>query len=155
MYKKAILTIVCALLVLTSMHSSTARAQGIPYRVSDRQLEQTMKRLKRDTDRYRKSLDSSLDRSRLDGTNREDDINAFIKNFDQETDRLHDRFKDRKSVSADVETVLDRASRIDRFMVNRRLGGRAERDWSAVRADLDQLSQAYNVRWNWTSYSRY
>ena len=82
--------------------------------------------------------------------NREDDINAFVKNFDRATTSLHERFKDHKSVSADVQTVLDSAARIDQFMRRQQFrNGKAQRDWSVVRADLDQLSQAYNVTWNW------
>lgn len=138
----------CALALLASF-CVAARGQGAPYRMSDRQVERIVRQLKNDSDRFRKSLDSSLDRSRLDGTNREDDINAFIKDFDQETDRLHDRFKEHKSVSADVETVLDRAARIDRFMTRHQLGGRAQRNWAAVRQDLRRLADAYNVTWRW------
>lgn len=117
--------------------------------MSEREVETIMRQLKQDSNRFRKSLDSSLDRSRLDGTNREDDINAFIKEFAQETDRLHDRFKERKSVSANVETVLDRAARIDQFMRRHPLRERAQRDWDSVRQDLRRLSDAYNVTWRW------
>jgi hypothetical protein len=109
-----------------------------------------MHRLKKDSDRFRKSLDSSLDRSRLDGTKREDNINAFVKDFDKESARLYDRFKDHKSVGSDVQTVLDRAAEIERFMHNHQFrNGHAERDWSSVRADLDELAQDYSVTWNW------
>jgi hypothetical protein len=129
-------------------------AQDVPYRISDKELEQNLHRLKKDTDKFRKSLDSSLDRSRLDGTRREDDINSFMKDFESETARLYDRFKDHKSVSSDVESVLDRASRIDRFMARQQLSGKAARDWAAVRADLDELAQAYNVGWYWNRFDR-
>jgi len=125
-------------------------AQDVPYRLNDKQVEETMHRLKKDSDRFRKNLDSSLDRSRLNGTNREDDINAFMKDFSKETDRLYDRFKDHKSVSSDVETVLDRAVKIDRFMErNHFRNDKAQRDWSFVRGELDELARAYNVTWSW------
>ena len=109
-----------------------------------------MHRLKRDSDRFRKSLDSSLDRSRLNGTHREDDINAFMKDFYKESDRLYDRFKDHKSVGSDVETVLQRAADIDRFMSRHEFrSDKAQRDWSVIRGDLDELARAYNVTWSW------
>jgi hypothetical protein len=139
----------CALVLVGSLCVVAAKGQGVPYRMSDREVGRIMRQLKQDSNRFRKSLDSSLDRSRLDGTNREDDINAFIKEFAQETDRLQDHFKERKSASADVETVLDRAARIDQFMRRHPLRERAQRDWNRVRQDLRRLSDAYNVTWRW------
>ena len=148
-------SMVCALM-LASL-SVAAEAQDAPYRISDKQVQRVMKQLKKDTEKFRKSVDSSLDKSRLDGTNREDDINKFMEDYEKATERLYDRFKDNKSVAADVETVLDGAARIDQFMTRRSdqflrrnsQSGRAERDWAAVREDLRQLAQAYNVTWRW------
>jgi hypothetical protein len=108
-----------------------------------------MRQLKKDTANFRKSLDSSLDRSRLDGTKREDDINSFMKDYEKAADKLYDRFDDHKSVSADVEAVLDGAAQVDRFMTRIAPGGRAERDWDAVRQDLRRLAEAYNINWRW------
>lgn len=136
--------------------SVAAQAQDAPYRLNDKQVQRVMKQLKKDTEKFRKSLDSSLDKSRLNGTNREDDINKFMEDYDKATERLYDRFKDNKSVGGDVETVLDGAARIDQFMTRRsdqftrrNQSGRAERDWAAVRQDLRQLAEAYNVTWRW------
>src|SRR4029078_8123180 len=95
------------------------------------------------------SLASALGVSRLNGPHREDDINGFIKAFEDQTKHLRDRFKDHKSVAADVQSVLDRAADIDGFMARPRLSGRAEEDWSALRSNLDELAQAYNVSWRW------
>ncbi len=149
MRKLSFLTFISVALVLTLLR--TGASAQVPYRLNDKQVEQTMHRLKRDSDRFRKSLDSSLDHSRLDGTHREDDINAFMKDFSKETDRLYDRFKDHKSVSSDVETVLDRAAKIEGFMRRRDVfrNDKAERDWSLVRGELDELARAYNVTWSW------
>jgi DNA repair exonuclease SbcCD ATPase subunit len=126
-----------------------AQVVGQPYRLSDKEVEQILHRIENQANTFRRSLDAALDRSRLNGTNREDEINAFIKNFDEQTKRLHDRFDDHKSVAADVETVLNRAADIDQFMRRQPLNERAQNDWSAVRASLDELAAAYNVAWRW------
>jgi hypothetical protein len=63
--------------------------------------------------------------------------------------RLHDRFDERKSVAADVQAVLDRGARIDGFMRRRGLTEKAQNEWSALRANLDQLAEAYSVAWRW------
>jgi hypothetical protein len=85
----------------------------------------------------------------LDDTSREDDINAFIKEFDQSVKRLHDRFDEHKSVAGDVQAVLDRAASIDQFMRRRGLTEKAQSEWSALRVNLDQLAEAYSVAWRW------
>ena len=149
MKKQLISTAICLLVVLAA--SAWTTPAQIPYRISDKEVENMLHRLRRDSDKFKKSVDSALDKSSLNGTNREDDINAFVKDFYKESDNLYDRFKDHKSVSGDVQNVLDRASRIDGFMHRHQFrNNKAERDWNAVRADLDQLAEAYNVTWTWS-----
>jgi flagellar motility protein MotE (MotC chaperone) len=147
--KKFFSGMVCALMLAAL--SVAAKAQDAPYRISDKEVQKVMKELKKDTEKFRKSLDSSLDRSRLDGTKREDNINEFMEGYEKATERLYDRFKDNKSVAADVEAVLDGAAQIDQFMRRHSPTGKAERDWSAVRQDLRRLAVAYNVTWRWWS----
>ncbi|HZM99531.1 MAG TPA: hypothetical protein VFB70_09060 [Pyrinomonadaceae bacterium] len=126
-----------------------AQVVGQPYRISDKEVERILHRMENQANKFRHSLDAALDRSRLNGTNREDDINAFIKNFDEQTKRLHDRFDDHKSVAADVEAVLNSAASIDQFMRRQHLNERAQNDWSTLRGNLDELAAAYNVTWRW------
>jgi len=122
-----------------------------PYRVSDRQVEEIIHRIESQSDEFRKSLDRALDKSRLDGTRQEDDINSFVKEFYQETKRLHDHFDSHKSTASDVQTVLNRAAQIDQFMRRNRLRNDqdARRDWATLRGYLDELARVYNVNWRW------
>ena len=149
MLNKRVLTVI-SVFMLTAVFSVVVRAQE-PYRLNDKEVKKSMAQLKKDTGRFRKSIDSSLDRSRLNGSNREDNINQFLKSYEDATERLYSRFKDNKSVGADVEAVLDGAAEIDRFMTRRLASERAERDWAAVRQDLRRLAEAYNVSWRWWS----
>lgn len=137
------------LAVLTPTTVVTGTPVGLPYRLSDKEVERILHRIEQQSGKFRGSLDSALDRSSLNDTSREDDINAFIKEFDQEVRRLHDRFDEHKSVAADVQAVLDRAARIDNFMRRRGLTEKAQREWSALRVNLDQLAEAYSVAWRW------
>ena len=140
--------VISCLGVATRAH---AQVVGQPYRISDKEVEKILHRMENQANKFRHSLDAALDRSRLNGTNREDDINAFIKNFDEQTKRLHDRFDDHKSVAADVEAVLNSAASIDQFMRRQQLSERAQNDWSTLRGNLDELAEAYNVTWRWDS----
>lgn len=125
--------------------------QPRPYRVNDREVERLLRRSEKAAQAFRRSLDRSLDRSRLDGTSREDDINQFVKEFEDSTKQLRDRFDGRTSVAADVESVLTRAARIDGFMRRHPLDRRTQRDWTKLRNELEQLSRTYNVAWNWNN----
>jgi predicted glycoside hydrolase/deacetylase ChbG (UPF0249 family) len=130
---------------------STHPLVELPYRVSDKQVEELIHRIEAQSDVFRKSLDSALDQSRLDGTRREDDINAFVKEFTKETRQLHDHFDSHKSTASDVETVLNRAAQVDQFMRRNRLkrDRDAQRDWLQLRAQLEELAGLYNVNWRW------
>jgi hypothetical protein len=149
------LFVVAVLSVCAALFISNVKAQvvGQPYRVSDKDVERIIRRIEQQSDRFRSSLDSALDKSRFNGTNREDDINSSIKAFYEQTKHLRNRFDKHQSASADVEAVLDRAARIDNFMGRNRLSAKAQDDWSTLKSNLDELASAYNVSWRWGAYS--
>src|SRR6185437_12641102 len=123
---------------------------GVPYRVTDREVERILRRIEQQSDRFRSALDSSLDKSRFNGSRQEDDINRFVKEFYEQTKTLRDHFDHHKSTSADVQAVLDRAASIDSFLRNNPMRrNNAMREWEQLRGNLDELAQVYNVSWNW------
>ena len=137
-----------AVAVLTFLIVSTGStlAQRPWYRGNVREI---IRDLESDTDRYKSSLDSALDRSRLNGSRAEDEINDYVKQFEQATDRLRDRAEDRQYAPNLAREVLNRGRSINAFMRRNRLGGQAESDWAKVRNDLNRLSNAYNLNWRW------
>jgi hypothetical protein len=135
-----------ALVVLVTM-SVQGIAQRQPYRLRDRQVEQILIRLETNADRYRGTINEALDRSSLNNTRFEGDIVEFIRDFESATDRLRNNFNARNSTTRDVQEVFDRAILIDDFMRQHgsNLNVQAQRDWDAVRVELNALSGAYNV----------
>jgi hypothetical protein len=131
--------------------SRWAGPQYVKARASDQQVKDLLTRTKKDADRFRKSLDKALDRSRLDGSREEDDIDRFVTEFADTTNHLSDHFNRHQVVTHDLDEVLRRGVNIDRFMRRQQLDATAEKDWLTVRRDLDQLAQSYNVAWNWNS----
>ncbi len=119
------------------------------YRLSDKQVESLLERIENNAALFRNSLDGALDRSRLDSTNAEDNINQFVKDFEAATDRLEDRFDNKQSAAGDAEEVLNRARRIDNFMSRHLLTTNAQSDWGNLRGDLNELALAYRVAWRW------
>jgi hypothetical protein len=142
---------VLALITVCAGFVGAARGQAYqsPYRLNDKQVEQIIHNIEKNAERFRDSIDKALDKSRLNGTEREDEVNARVKEFDEATQRLHENFDNRRSVAGDVQNVLDRAARINEFMYRNRLRGRAESDWARMRGELDRLANAYGVSWRW------
>ena len=129
--------------------SPTVVAVQQPYRVSDSQVEALLRRIETRTDTFRTNFDRALDRSRFDNTNREENVNEFVKDFENATDELRRKFDGRTSVDTDVSNVLVRAARIDDFMQrNLRRETVAQRDWRNLRTDLNMLSNYYNLAFN-------
>lgn len=145
--------ITLATLLVTVASSSlitAANAQG-GYQNRDRdrndrreefreQVEDLLARLEDGTDKLRDSVDDALDDSRLNDTNREDEINEFFREFEKDTNNLKNRYRSEQSVQTEVRDVLDSAQRIDNFIQRYNLDD-AEDDWEAIERDLAQLQR--------------
>ncbi len=148
---------VLALLSLSlGVQAQTTRRRPV-YRNTQVQTRQLLTRLETNAERYRLSLSQALDQSRYNNTRREDNINTVLDDFNHVVDHVRERYDQRQLVAADVEALLARASRLDRFMTNQnnRLTVRAQNDWTLLKADLNQLAAMYNVAWNRNSDSPY
>lgn len=113
------------------------------------QTERILTRLETNTDRFSRSIDAALDRSRLNDSNLEDQVNALVDEFEFATDRLKRRVDDNMVISPDVNEVLRRGMYLDMFMLRHNLSAAAQRDWRVVRNDLDRLARVYGVTWTW------
>ena len=153
MIRRVQYALMTALIVALAGVAITAQAQR-PYR-NDRAVRQILTRLDNRTNQFRNSMDAALDRSRIDGTRREDNINQFITDFDNAVERLSERVNNRTETTADVQEVLTIATRIDRFMQRNRLNANAQNDWLALRSDVNQLASAYNITWDWNTQPTY
>jgi hypothetical protein len=145
------LTVVAALAVFGLIAPMPAQAQRRAYRMNDNQMQRLIRRIETRSDTFSNSLEKALDRSYLNGTSREDEVNKAVTAFEAATDQLRQRFDRRESTSMDVESVLRQAVLLDTFMRNNRMGGVAERDWRMLRNDLNRLANNYNVAWNWNN----
>src|ERR1044071_3190439 len=148
-------TISVTLVILLAGVSLVAQAQyQRPYRTSDRVVQQLIRSIEGRANSFKVSLDRALDRSRLDNTRREDNINQLVSDFELSTNQLRDHFNRHGSTVSDVEQVLDRAAMIDSFMQRHRLLNTAEQDWRRLKGDLNSLASYYSVAWAWNNTSR-
>lgn len=142
---KRIVVVFFTLLIAVGSTSS-ALAQ---YRISQSQVQNLIRRIETRTDSLSRNLENALDRSAIDGTAREDEINRLVRDFESATDQLRTRVESRQSSSTDARGVLDRAALINGFLLTNRLDYRVEQDWRLLRADLDRLAVAFNLGWRW------
>jgi hypothetical protein len=118
-------------------------------RVQDRQAQTLLNRIETRTDSFKREVDLAINRSPINGTNREDRISEFISDFENSTDSLRRGFSSNRNVSTEIEDVLNRALFINRFMSRNNLGYRAQSEWSGLRTDLNTLARLYQVSWDW------
>ena len=133
----------------TGNNNTVNIATSRPYRVSESNVQSLLTRIESRTDSFRREINSALDRSILNNTRSEESLLAYIGDFENATDRLKQNFDARRSTTADVEEVLNRAAFIDNFMRDYRFTGGAETQWRLVRTDLETLANYYTVSWNW------
>jgi hypothetical protein len=112
-------------------------------------VREIIRNLETDTDTFKRSLDHALDRSPLDGTPSEDEINEYVKQFEHATDKLKDRAEDRKYAPNLAREVLVRGRSINTFMRKHQLGQNVDNDWARVRRDLTLLAHGYRINWRW------
>ena len=143
---RIILTLTAIAVMVLSVPVNFSRAQRVWYRGNVRDI---IRQLETDTDHFKSSLDRALDNSPLNGTRREDEINEYVKRFEEATDRLRDRSEDQQYAPGLAREVLARGRSINAFMRSQRLGGQAEVDWINVRNDLNRLANSYYIKWRW------
>jgi hypothetical protein len=150
MRAKKMLMASCAVWALTGVLATPTMSQAQePSRLSDDQVERLLERIEKAADKFRGSLEDALDKSRVDDSRLEDDVNRYVREFEDATDRLEKRFDDDKSSAEDVREVMTRAASINGMMGRFEFTDRAQSDWRLLRSDLNELARAYGVTWEW------
>ena len=134
-------TIFTSMLVVLSLNfADVAMAQ---FNANTNNVRDLVRRIQTDTNSLRNSIQTTGNR----GTYRVNELNQLITNLDAATLQLDRRLGSRRDTSTDARLVLDRATALDSFFANSRIGSSAQRDWQTLRSDIDQLARAYNLNW--------
>ena len=94
-------------------------------------------------------MDRALDRSRTNGTDREDRINEQVHQFRDAVGDLKSRVgngRDLNRSADEARRVFQEAQQIDR--VGRRLDSRTASHWNAIQRELEFLGDVYGFRYN-------
>lgn len=139
---------ICAILILSAPAEAQRRRHPRQRGYTKGEVNAIIRRIEDRSDRFVKLFDRSLDRSGIDGTNREDRLNEYARNLEKALDNLRSEF-DRKEnyveTRPEVRRCLDIATNINVAMRNRRLGGQTERQWALLRAELNTLANVYGL----------
>ena len=135
-----------ALLVL-STGATLTQAQRQTYRGTFRSVRLLIHRIEDRSDLFRNSVNAES-RTNINGTTGGDDLNSLAQNLDTKVARLHERFDRREATAADAQEVLNRAALVDHFVTAQNIRGSAVlRNWTNLRASLNQLASVYNLTW--------
>ena len=143
------LAAVCAVLILSVPSEAQFRRRVRARWLTKAEVNEIIRRAENRSDEFVRLFDRALDRSRVDGTNREDRLNEKARNLENALDELRREFDRKESyieTRPEVSRCLNIAEDINRTMRHRRLGAGAERQWALLRAELNALAQVYNLR---------
>jgi len=140
---------VVALALLTSAGAADAQWRARPRQDDRVDVGRLINRVDSHSNDFRRSVDRALDRSRLNGSRTEDRINAEVKQFENEVDRLRgefDRRDNRDETRRNVERVLRQADEVNRMIRRSTFARDVDREWSQLRAELNTLAGVYNLK---------
>lgn len=108
-------------------------------------IRDVVRRIQSRTDSLQRAVQNASDRNAY----RVDDLNRMVSDFAAATNQLDQRLSSGRANSSDARAVLDRAANIDNFFLNNRVGSGTQNQWQAMRADLDQLANYFNLTTSW------
>ncbi|HSB29765.1 MAG TPA: hypothetical protein VLE19_17995 [Pyrinomonadaceae bacterium] len=116
-------------------------------RYDDRYVKDSVKRLDQLSKDFERDMDRALDRSRVDGTRREDQINSVVHDFRRAVGDLKSRVGNGRDLNRSVneaQRVLNLADQVDRLGA-RRLDSRTASEWSQIQNELRNISDIYGI----------
>jgi hypothetical protein len=115
-------------------------------RYDNRYLRDSIHRLDRLAKDFQNDLDRALDRSRADGTRREDSINQQARSFRRAVGDLKSRFGNGRDLNRsrnEAARVLQEADQLDRMTRVRWFDSRLASEWMQIRREVDNIERAY------------
>jgi hypothetical protein len=145
-----------AILALALPAAASAQWGGYPQdrypndrgygRYDDRALRDSVHRLDRLAKDFEHDMDRALDRSRANGTRREDEINNQVHQFRNAVGDLKSRVgngRDLNRSANEARRVLQEANDLDRFGGRRGFDSRTASEWSQIQQELRYISGVY------------
>lgn len=120
-------------------------------RYDDREIRDSAHRLDRLAKDFERDMDRALDRSRQNGTNREDRINEEVHQFRRAAGDYKSRVgngRDLNRSADEARRLLQEAQQLDRVARPRWFDSRLASEWSAIQRELRFISDVYGFRYD-------
>ena len=120
-------------------------------RYNDRELRDAVHRLDSLAKTFERDMDRALDRSRVNGTQREDRINSQVHDFRRAVGDLKSRVgngRDLNRSADEARRVLQEAEQLDRIARPGWFNGSLSSEWSQIQYELRTISNIYGFRYN-------
>lgn len=127
------------------------RDRGDYGRYDERALRDSVHRLDRLSKDFERNIDRALDRSRANGSNREDRINDQVHQFRDAVGDLKSRVgngRDLNRSADEARRVLQEGQQLDRIARPRWFDNRLASDWSQIQRELRFIGDVYGFRFN-------
>src|SRR5262245_12151406 len=129
------------------VNAGYAQRRGGGARVNE--TTQIINDCERRTNSFKKTLDRALARDNVRaGQGREDQLNRNAERLENQLDKVGDSWNKDHSIDGTrdhVRAAIAVANDINVAMRSWNMGGDAESEWSAVRAELNRLAQKFNL----------
>ena len=99
-----------------------------------------IKQLEEDSDRFSNSATKALDKSKWDGTPREDELIRAVRSYEDSIDKLKNAFDNHRDTFAEAKVVQGKSVAIDKWLKGHSLGPEVATDWGTVKATLLRLN---------------
>lgn len=148
----AIATLMFGLSVVASAQRRN-RSNNDYYGRNTANLSYTVKNLRDNARRFEDVLDRELDRSRYDGTRREDELNRLAGRFKNAAEDLDDEFEGRtnRNSADEARRVVNYGAQLDGALSRSRLAYNnynLQASWAAIERDLFVIARNYNINYN-------
>ena len=114
-------------------------------RLSDKDVQATMKNLKEDAQKFRKTFNSAVSKSTIRKTSQEKDAKALAQRFVKDTEGMLKQFESTKKADTALPVTLSAADQLRKTIDTAGITSQVSADWSRVQASLDKLSAAFNM----------
>ena len=130
--------------------SVPALAQIRPERLSDKAVKTLIEQVDTGRDKFEGNLDGQFKGSTLRGPSGETKVAGALQDYQDNTQKLKDRFTPDYSASAEVATVLKQSTAIDTFMQGSPSAMKGRSEWDQQATHLKHLAAAYGTTFPFT-----
>ena len=133
------------LATVLSLWSMPALAQPRPERLSDKDVKALIEQVDTGRDKFEGNLDGQFKGSTVRGPNGEVKVSGALQDYQDNTQKLKDRFTPDYAAGAEVATVLKQSTAIDTFLQGSPSGMKGRSEWDQQVINLKRLAEAYGA----------